>query len=117
MLYAVIRYFTPYRNVNNQSLLLPVALGELMVVNTILGNTVIREWKLVLDFDPPLIKSTILKKKFDIVYEPTRRRSTQLPSSHMGPTSESIAQAATLSAVIGENQTSISNAVLDNSWR
>ena len=45
MLSAVIRYFTPYRNANNQPLLLPVALGEVMAVNTILGNTVIREWK------------------------------------------------------------------------
>ena len=84
MLYAVIRYFTPYRNANNQSLLLPVILGEAMAVNTIVGNIVIREWKLVLDFDPPLINSTILKETFDVVYEPTRRRSTQLPSSHMG---------------------------------
>ena len=43
MLSIVIRYFTPYRNTNNQPLLLPVVLGEAMTVNTILGNTVIRE--------------------------------------------------------------------------
>ena len=43
MLSAVIRYFTSYRNTNNQPLLLPVVLGEAMTVNTILGNTVIRE--------------------------------------------------------------------------
>ena len=60
MLSAVIRYFTPYRNANNQPLLLPVALGKAMAVNTISGNTMIREWELVLDFDPPLIKNIIL---------------------------------------------------------
>ena len=43
MLSAVIKYFTPYRSDNNQPLLLPVALGETMAVNTILGNTLIRE--------------------------------------------------------------------------
>ena len=116
MLSAGIRYFTPCRNTNNQPLLFPVALGEAMVVNTILGNTVIREWKLVLDFDPPLIKSTTLKEKFDVVYERTRRTSTQLTHSHMDPTSASIAQEATLRAVSSEEQTSISNAVLDKSW-
>ena len=102
MLSAVIRYFTPYRNANNQPLLLPVALGEVMAVNTILGNTVIREWTLVLDFDPPLIKSTILKETFDVVYEPTRRISTKLIPSYMDPTPASIAQTATLRAVSGE---------------
>ena len=91
MLSAVIRYFIPYRNTNNHPLLLPVALEEAMVVNAILGSTVIREWKLVLDFDPPLIRSTILKETFDVVYEPTRRTSTQLTPSHMDPTSASIA--------------------------
>ena len=60
MLSAVIKYFTPYRNANNQPLLLPVALGKAMAVNTISGNTMIREWELVLDFDPSLIKNTIL---------------------------------------------------------
>ena len=34
----------------------------------------------------------------------------------MDPTSVSIAQAATLRTVSGEEQTSISNAVLDNPW-
>ena len=116
MLSAVIRYFTPYRNANNQPLLLPVALGEAMAVNTILGNTLIREWKLVLDYDSPPIKSTILKETFDIVYESTRRSSTQLTPSQIDPTSASTAQAATLRAVSGEEQTSTSNAVLDNSW-
>ena len=110
------RYFTPYRNANNQPLLLPVALGEAMAVNTILGNTLIREWKLVLDYDPPLIKSKLLKETFDVVYESTKRSSTQLTPSQMDPTSTSTAQAATLRAVSGEEQTSTSNVVLDNSW-
>ena len=90
MLSAVIRYFTPYRNANNQSLLLPVVLGETMVGNTILSNTVIRKWKLVLYFDPPLIKSTILKETFDVVYKPTKKTSTRLTPSRMDPTSASI---------------------------
>ena len=86
-----------------------------MTVNTILGNTLIRGCKLVLDFDPPLIKSTILKETFDVVYESTRRTSTQLTPSQMDPTSASTAQAATLRTLSGEERTSISNAVPDNS--
>ena len=87
-----------------------------MTVNTILGNTVIREYKLVLDFDPPLIKSTIIKEIFDVVYAPSRRTSAQLTPSHMDRTSTSIAPTVTLRAVSGEEETSTSNDVLDNLW-
>ena len=115
MLSAVIRYFTPYHNANNQPLLLPVALGETMAVNTILSNIVIRKWKLVLNFDPILIKSTIPKEMFDVVYESTRRTSTQLTPSRMDPTSASIAQSSMLRTVSGEEEMSTSNDVLYNS--
>ena len=50
-----------------------------MAVNTILGNTVITKWQLALQFDPPLIKSEILREIFGLAYEPTTR--TAAPAS------------------------------------
>ena len=48
MLSAVIRYKTPYQDSHGNRLLFLVAVGESMAVNTILGNTVVTEWKLAL---------------------------------------------------------------------
>jgi len=61
MLSAVIRYFTPYQDSNGNRILLPVALGDSMSVDTIWGNTVINEWQLVLEFNPPIAQSVILR--------------------------------------------------------
>ena len=57
---AVIWYYTPYRNNQGRQLLLSVALSDSMSVNTILGNTVINEWRLALGFAPPLVTSEII---------------------------------------------------------
>ena len=72
VLSAVIRYFTPYQDREGKQLLLPVALGNHMAVNTILGNTVIRKFQMCLEFDPDLIRSTALEETFPVVYESTK---------------------------------------------
>ena len=48
ILSAVVRYFTPYCDSAGKKLLLPVALGNEMAVDTILGNTVISQWQMIL---------------------------------------------------------------------
>ena len=44
-----------------------------MAVNTVLGNTVITQWRLALQFNPPLITSKVLREKFDFAYKQTTR--------------------------------------------
>ena len=72
VLSAVIRYFTPYQDREGKQLLLPLALGNHMAVNTILGNTVIRKFQMCLEFNPDLVRCTALQETFDIMYEPTK---------------------------------------------
>ena len=49
-----------------------MALGNEMAVNTILGITIIKEWKLVLSYDPDLVTSRLLRELFQVVFEPTK---------------------------------------------
>ena len=91
---AVVRYYTPYKNNQGQQLLLSTALGNSMYVNTILGNTVINEWRLALGLAPPLVTSEILRETFGLVYEPTQRSCED--NNLLDPTSASTAQIAVL---------------------
>ena len=108
---SVIRYYTPYKNKQGQPLLFSVALGDSMSVNTILGNTAINEWQVALEFDPPLIKSEVLRETFGLAYEPTRRSSVSKKSTVFDPTSVSNAQIAVLNKVSnGEESSDIADA-------
>ena len=66
----------PYQDQQERRLLLPVALGDSMAVHAILGDTVITEWQLALQFNPSLIKSEILREICNIAYETTKRTVT-----------------------------------------
>ena len=68
-----------------------------MSVNTILGNTVINEWRLALDFALPLVTSEILWETFGLVYELTQRSCED--NKLLDPTSASTAQIAILNKV------------------
>ena len=53
-------------------MILPVALSNELVVDTILGNTVITKWEMELKYNPPTITSYKLRKTFKLIYHPTR---------------------------------------------
>ena len=67
--------------------------------------------------NPPIIKSTIVNETFDVVYEPAKRIISQPTPFNMDHMSTSTAHVATLIVVSGEDQTSTTNVMLDNSWR
>ena len=62
-------------------------------------------------FDPPLIKSEVLRETFGLVYEPTRRSSVSKESTVFDPTSVSGARTAVLNKVSnGEESSGITDA-------
>ena len=71
ILSAVVGYFTPYRDTKGNRLLIPVALGMEMAVDTILGNTVINQWGMELKYNPPMITSHKLRETFELKYHST----------------------------------------------
>ena len=103
---SVIRYYTPYKNKQGQPLLFSVALGDSMSVNTILGNTAINEWQLALEFDPPLVKSELLRETFGLAYEPTGQSSVSKKNTVFDPTSVPNAQNIVLNKVSNGEESS-----------
>ena len=73
ILSVVIRYFTPYKDNNRNRLLLCIALGNDMTLNTILGSTVIDQWELELKFKPKEVISHKLCATFVLEYTRTVR--------------------------------------------
>ena len=63
LLSAVVHYYTPYQDNDGKPLLLDIALGDSMAMNTIFGNTVIKQWRLEYQFDPAIIKIKKCKKR------------------------------------------------------
>ena len=93
---AVICHFTPYHESSGKGLLLCVALGDSMSVNTILGMTIITGWRLALEFNPPLIRSNILRKTLNVVYEHIKRTVIKPASPVSNPTNISCALIAVM---------------------
>ena len=100
---TVIRYFTPYHDSSGKDLLLCIALGDSMSVNTILGMTIITEWRLALEFEPKIICSIILRESFDLVYEHTKRMVIKPASPVSNPTDISREQIAVMHNLSSNN--------------
>ena len=80
ILSAVIKYYTPYKDDNGNRLLFPVAIGNDMTVNTILGSTVIDQWELELKFRPKEVVSHKLRAIFELEFTDTVRTHAPTPS-------------------------------------
>ena len=87
-----------------------------MAVNNILGNTIIKSWQLVLDFDPPLIRGKVLIEICVVVYKSTKRMSTMLLPSNMDPTSISRTYTYLLNSVRSEEPKLAVQPIVDVSW-
>ena len=97
-------------------MLLPVALGDTMSVNTILGNNIVTEWRLALSFDPPLIISTVLRENFDVIYEPTRRTVYAKVDNMLDPNSGSNEEIAQLHKLSNGTDDSTTHPTIAKSW-
>ena len=116
ILSIVIRYYTQYHFNDDRPTLLALALGEVMIVNTILGNTVIKNLQLMLEFDPPLIRSSILEETYDVLYEPTQRSTLAVNATELNPTEAPSTQVSVLKDISGYEENTIAHPVLDTLW-
>ena len=77
-----------------------------MAVDTILGNTVINEWKMELKYNPPMITSHKLRETFELTYHPTRLS----PYISLAATSTNVTEVQEISK--NEDPTDVLNALI-----
>ena len=124
VLSSVIRYFTPYKDSNGNRLLLCVALGNDMTVNTILGSPLIDQWQLELKFNPRAVISHKLHASFELKYINTAR--THTPDSNnnaiakqcnVNPSDATTTEVAAMVALAkGKGNNSSGNSVATYAW-
>ena len=86
-----------------------------MAMNTILGNTLIKQWRLEYQFDPAIIKIKKLRETFEVVYGPTKKIVYNTNSQCKDPTETSTAS-ITAPHTISGGVPNVTPSILKEKW-